>query len=81
MEPPVVADAPEPGTSLRVGVLIAMPCEGEGAARWTPMDPVEAEVPEVMFGVMECLVEGEAARAYGGGEDKGKVAGTSSVGS
>jgi hypothetical protein len=54
MEKPVVGEMPDPGTSLRVGVLIAMPCQSE--ARWTPVDPEEAEVPEVMLGVMECVV-------------------------
>lgn len=54
MEDPVVGDVPDPGMALRVGVLIAMPCQSE--ARWTPVDPDEAEVPEVMLGVMECVV-------------------------
>ncbi|CAK9780753.1 hypothetical protein CC85DRAFT_287217 [Cutaneotrichosporon oleaginosum] len=59
MEKPVVGDIPEPGTALRVGVLIAMPCQSE--AQWTPVDPDEAEVPEVMLGVMECVVSEKKA--------------------
>lgn len=57
MEPPVVGEVPGPGTEVRVGVLIAMPSEG-GASRWTAVDPDEAEVPEVMLGVMEGVVDG-----------------------
>lgn len=70
MEPPIVGEVPEVGTEVRLGVLIALPCEGEGASRWTPMDPVEAEVPEVVVGVMECVV-GEGV-GDGTGESKWK---------
>ncbi|BEI82987.1 hypothetical protein CcaverHIS002_0308550 [Cutaneotrichosporon cavernicola] len=54
MQKPIVGEVPDPGTALRVGVVIAMPCEA--GARWTPVDPEEADVPEVMLGVMECVV-------------------------
>lgn len=57
MRLPTVLDAPEPGADLRVGVLIAMPCEGQQLAMWTPVDPIEAEVPEVYVGVMECTAK------------------------
>lgn len=53
---PIVADAPGPGDDVRVGVLIAMPCEGPQLAMWAPDDPIDAEVPEVYVGVMECIV-------------------------
>lgn len=53
---PTVLDAPEPGADVRIGVLIAMPCEGQHLSMWTPDDPVDAEVPEVCVGVLECTV-------------------------
>jgi hypothetical protein len=55
MSPPTVAEVPPPGSDVRVGVLIALPCEGMGKA-WAPLDPEEAEVPEVCLGVMEAYV-------------------------
>jgi len=55
--PPVVADPPPAGADVRLGVLIAMPTETP--EQWSPEDTEEAEVPEVYFGVMECVVREE----------------------
>ncbi|GMK53608.1 hypothetical protein CspeluHIS016_0101940 [Cutaneotrichosporon spelunceum] len=60
IEKAVVGEVPEPGTALRVGVLIAMPCSSD--ARWKAVDPEKCDVPEVKLGVMECIVgEGHSA--------------------
>lgn len=60
MEAPTVADAPVPGADVRIGVLVAMPSDGP-PERWAPLDPEEAEVPEVFIGVMQCTVGEERA--------------------
>lgn len=57
MSAPVVADAPPVGSEVRLGVLIALPCEG--MASWSPVDHEDADVPQVCLGVLEAYVVDE----------------------
>ena len=46
---------PEVGEEVMLGVLIAMPGEGQNDM-WDPEDVEEAEVPDMALGVIECTV-------------------------
>ncbi|KAL7424697.1 hypothetical protein Q5752_000381 [Cryptotrichosporon argae] len=55
---PTTYAVPDAGTHVVLGVMIALPVPDVEERKWFPLDPEEAEVPEVVLGVMACRVGG-----------------------